>query len=237
MVDENREQMLRRIRAGLGRSRETLAREAQGAVASPGYPDYVLPPSANLLEQFSAELRKLTGIVHLCQDQEQALEELRELLGQHGAREVLAWSEEQIGLRGLNALLAAESVTLLDSRIVGEGRGAQLQQLEPARVCISGVDAAVAESGTMLVVSGEGRGRLASLLAPVHVAVMPESRLRQGLGGALALLRERFGPHFLHEHSNLALITGPSRTADIELSLTLGVHGPKEIHAFVLLGE
>jgi L-lactate dehydrogenase complex protein LldG len=236
-MNESREAMLSRIREGLSASGTLLAREARRAEEQQSYPAHVLQPESSLVEQFSAELRKLTGIVHLCHDHEQALDELREILLQHQARELIAWSEEQIGLRGLGAMLASEGVSVLPGTIVGEGRSEQLARMEPARICLSGVDAAVAESGTMLVVSGEGRGRLASLLAPVHVAVLRESCLRQGLAGALAQLRERFGQHFLHDRSNLALISGPSRTADIEMSLTLGVHGPKEIHAIMLLGE
>lgn len=234
-MNEAREALLARVREALGASRELLQREAQPALQADSYPAHVLPAEEDLVVQFSRELGKLTGKIHLCADAEAALEELRSLLQQHGAREVITWSYEQIGLEGLETLLKTEGVAVLPDSILGAERGERLQQLEPAVLCISGADAAVAESGTLLVVAGEGRGRLASLLAPVHVAVLPASRLRPGLAGALELLRERFGEQFLHRHSNLALITGPSRTADIELSLTLGVHGPKEIHALIML--
>ena len=72
-------------------------------------------------------------------------------------------------------------------------------------------------------------------MSPVHVAVLRADQLVRGLGEALAQIQARRGPDSFADASNLTLITGPSRTADIELTLTLGVHGPREIHV-VLIG-
>jgi L-lactate dehydrogenase complex protein LldG len=76
-----------------------------------------------------------------------------------------------------------------------------------------------------VLVSGPGRGRLASILPPLHVAIVSERRLRPSLA---ALLREE--PRLLDEGSNVVVVAGPSRTADIEMTLTHGVHGPKHLH-------
>jgi L-lactate dehydrogenase complex protein LldG len=113
-------------------------------------------------------------------------------------------------------------------------RAERLQALEPAPICISGADAAIAESGTLLVMSGPGRGRLASLLPPIHIAILPVDCIVRSLPDAFALIAERWGPDVVHERANITLISGPSRTADIEQSLTLGVHGPKEIHVVIV---
>jgi len=82
--------------------------------------------------------------------------------------------------------------------------------------------------------SGNGRGRLASLIAPVHIAVLRRAQIVRGLGTALALLAEQHGRDLFVDSSNLTLISGPSRTGDIELTLTLGVHGPREIHVVLI---
>lgn len=116
----------------------------------------------------------------------------------------------------------------------GDERAARLQALDPVPVCISGANIGIAESATLVVRGGAGRGRLASLLAPVHIAVLRVPQLVRGLGEALAAVKERYGPDVFADSSSLTLISGPSRTADIELTLTLGVHGPREIHVVLI---
>jgi L-lactate dehydrogenase complex protein LldG len=68
----------------------------------------------------------------------------------------------------------------------------------------------------------------------MHIALLPATRIVRTLPDAFALLQTQFGAGLFGERSNITLITGPSRTADIELSLTLGVHGPREVHAVVI---
>ncbi len=109
----------------------------------------------------------------------------------------------------------------------------RLQALEPFPLCLSGADAAIAESGSIVVLSGPGRPRMASLLAPIHIAILPADRIVRTLPEAFDLLRESWGTSVVGERSNITVITGPSRSADIEQSLTIGVHGPKEIHVVV----
>ncbi|HEU5088142.1 MAG TPA: LUD domain-containing protein, partial [Roseiflexaceae bacterium] len=75
---------------------------------------------------------------------------------------------------------------------------------------------------------------LASLLAPVYIAVLRRSQVVRGLGEALARLQAQHPGDFFAAASSLTVITGPSRTADIELTLTLGVHGPREVHAIII---
>jgi L-lactate dehydrogenase complex protein LldG len=226
-----RDRMLARIRASLDQNRAALAAEAASASHAP--PQFVHPLQADLAAQFAAELARLEGHPHRCADNEEALEVIRDILIQHGATAIIAWDLDQIALRGLDQLLAERDVQLLDGRIAGDERPARLQALEPAPVCISGADSGIAESGTLLLRSGAGRGRLASLLAPVHIAVLRTSQLVRGLGDALAAVQAQ-NPDVFADSSNLTLITGPSRTADIELTLTLGVHGPREIHVILL---
>ena len=224
--------MLAGIRASLAHNRAQLAAEAARAPHTP--PPFVHPPQADLAAQFVAELARLEGYPHRCADDTAALGAIRAVLLRHQAASAVAWDRDQVGLPGLDGLLAELGIQVLDGDIRGDGRAARLQALDPATVCISGADAGIAESGTLVLRSGMGRGRLASLVAPVHIAVLRREQIVRGLGAALALIQARHGPDIFADSSNLTLISGPSRTGDIELTLTLGVHGPREIHVVLI---
>ena len=95
-------------------------------------------------------------------------------------------------------------------------------------VGISTAQAAIAETGTLILDSAHERHRLVSLVPPVHIAIINASRICETLAEALVLLRteKEISP-------TVTFITGPSRTADIELTLTIGVHGPRELYVIV----
>ena len=233
-MTSSRERMLERIRAGLRATQPFLEGESAGAPHAP--PPHVHPISDDdLARQFAAELSKLQAYPHLCADDEAALDSIAAILEQQQAREVITWDLERIGLPGLEALLTQRQIARLDAHIAGEPavRAARLQAHEAAPVCIAGVDAAIAESSTLVIHGGAGRPRLASLLAPVFIAIVRREQLVRGLGEAIARVKQTYGDVF-SDASALTLITGPSRTADIELTLTLGVHGPREVHAIVI---
>ena len=98
-----------------------------------------------------------------------------------------------------------------------------------ADVGITSADYALAETGTLVMLSSPQEARLISLLPPMHVAVFPRSRMLANLDELLAIL-----PNPAEQTSSMVLITGPSRTADIEQILVRGVHGPGEIYAVVV---
>jgi L-lactate dehydrogenase complex protein LldG len=95
-------------------------------------------------------------------------------------------------------------------------------------VGISTVQAAIAETGTLVLDSTRERHRLVSLVPPVHVAIVRASQIYRTLGEVLTLIRKdkEISPA-------VTFITGPSRTADIELTLAIGVHGPQELYVIV----
>ena len=95
-------------------------------------------------------------------------------------------------------------------------------------VGISNAQAAIAETGTLVLDSVSERHRFVSLVPPVHIALVNASKIRETLGEALALLRKE-----KEISPAVTFITGPSRSADIELTLTVGVHGPQELHVIV----
>jgi L-lactate dehydrogenase complex protein LldG len=233
MTQTSRERMLARIREGLASAGPLMERAA--AAAPHTAPPFVHPAQEDLVEQFATEIARLECIPHRCADDEDALEAIAGILERSGASEIIAWDLEQVGLPGLAGLLAQRGVTVHDGHVTGARRAAALQELEPVPVCLTGAEAGVAESATIIVRSGAGRPRLASLLAPAYIAVLRREQIARGLGEALARIRARHGDALLADASSLVFVTGPSRTADIELTLTLGVHGPRDVHV-VLVG-
>ena len=91
---------------------------------------------------------------------------------------------------------------------------------------VTGCDCLVAQTGSIFVSTRSAAGRAASVLPAMHLVVARRDQLVPDLPAAFALLRQRYGDHW---PSQLSLITGPSRTADIEKILVLGAHGPKRL--------
>ena len=92
---------------------------------------------------------------------------------------------------------------------------------------VTGALMGIAESGSLVLVGGEARPLTASLLPDLHIAILRESDL-------VATLAEALARPEIRSASAAAIITGPSRTGDIEMTLSIGVHGPKEIHVFLI---
>jgi L-lactate dehydrogenase complex protein LldG len=115
----------------------------------------------------------------------------------------------------------------------GERRRLLRSQVAQADMGITGVDYAIAETGTCVLLPRRGVSRLVSLLPPVHVAVVEQGQVLPSLDELFTLRRHEFVRGNLASHMNL--ISGPSRSADIEYTLVKGVHGPGEVY-MVLIG-
>lgn len=94
---------------------------------------------------------------------------------------------------------------------------------------ITSADYALADTGTLVMISSPAEARLISLLPPAHIAVVPRDRILTGLDELFTLV-----PNPAEASSSMVLITGPSRTADIEQILVRGVHGPGQIAVIVV---
>ena len=113
-------------------------------------------------------------------------------------------------------------------------RRANRERMIGAGMGLTGVDYAIAETGSAVIVARQGASRLVSLLPPVHVAIVEHGQVLPSLDELFALLRERFGAGDFESYMNI--ITGPSRSADIEYQLVTGVHGPGEVHMVIVGG-
>jgi L-lactate dehydrogenase complex protein LldG len=109
------------------------------------------------------------------------------------------------------------------------GRRTRQESYYDCAVGITGAQAGLADSGSVVVASGHGRSRMASLIPSLHIALLRRDRLWPSLAHWI-----HARPDALGTEANWTVITGPSRTADIEQVLTLGVHGPREVHVLLV---
>jgi len=211
-MSDARTEILTRVRTALAGARRPAA--------PPPYRGAPIPPEERVA-LFTETLERVGGRVERVPDLEAARARVRRLLAEAGARRVLASD-------------APEVRTLVDAL------GGELEWLAPGdpRPALLAADAGlttaqwgIAETGTLVLESARERHRLASLLVPLHVALLPAERLLGTLGEALSALRTASGAP---GSRTITFVTGPSRTADIELELVVGVHGPKQLHVLLL---
>ena len=139
----------------------------------------------------------------------------------------VSWDAAHLPLPELPDLLERRGAERRDAIVGAEqpARDHDHDRVEGAVLGITGAHAALADTGSVVLVHGAGRPRLVSLLPPVHLVLVPVAALHATLG---SLLRD--APDLFRHSANVVVVTGPSRTADIELTLTRGVHGPRFVH-------
>ena len=211
----------------LGRLRSAQSQEALEIEPPATLSDY-LPvrtgarDQETLLQQFSAALGKLQGQTHIVASEEDALAALMEILQRHEADSVIGWAESELPLQDLSANLAAAGVEY-------RRPGGDANRAADVLVGISGAEALLAATGTVVVRSGAGRGRLPTVLAPVYVVLARAEQLLPNIDTWVEQSGSALG-----ERGNICLISGPSKTGDIEMILVYGVHGPGEVHVILI---
>lgn len=187
----------------------------------------------NLVDQFEKELTLVRGKLYRCESQSAASDYIRDLTKSRGSNLAVGWNSLTENYAEIIASLKSSDITFIADS--GDARGDYFVKTAiDAGIGISEVDYAIAETGTLVVLTGEGRARSASLLPPVHIAIVRPDQFIVGLDDLFPLLR--FQTELMESglFSAVTFITGPSRTADIELTLVVGVHGPQELHVILL---
>ncbi len=207
------EEMLESVRTALGR------RPAANGTDTP--PPRIRIPQAEAeprIDSLFAAVSKLAGKVYRADSAEDARKYIAALVSGCVA---VASNAQVLRDCGITALPEVRS---------GFGSEAELRAAcASADVGITGANYALADTGTLVLFSSRDEARMVSLLPPVHAAVVARDRILTGLDELLTVV-----PHPAEVSSSMVLITGPSRTADIEQILVRGVHGPGEIHIVVV---
>jgi len=105
------------------------------------------------------------------------------------------------------------------------------QDLAGCDISVTGCECLVARTGTIVMSASQSIGRSASVYAPIHICIAFTSQLVYDVKDALLFIKEKYKDKL---PSLITFASGPSRTADIEKTLVVGVHGPKEVYCFLV---
>ena len=166
---------------------------------------------ANLVGRFTEELLALSGHVVICKETDLPGKVIALLREKH-IEQVQTWDQ----IPGLD-----------ETELTKAGISVQGEAEESLKAGITGALAGIAETGTLVIPGGEGQPLTASLLPEIHIAVLRASDIFPSMEAVFELPEIARAPA-------VVLVSGPSRTADIEMTLTIGVHGPGELHVFLI---
>jgi L-lactate utilization protein LutC len=122
--------------------------------------------------------------------------------------------------------------------VLASGRTRHRSQLKglsfEAEVGITGVDYAIAETGSCVVIPRKGLSRMVSLAPPVYIALVEPAQVMESLDDVFAIRRMQYMQNNGRDTNYMNFISGPSRTADIEMTISIGVHGPGQVHLIMI---
>jgi len=168
------------------------------------------------IERFMDELERVAGKAQRARSEEHALEILLEILRSRQAR--------TLALAPFALAPHVESLVRKGGYELVSGR-----EIARADIGISGADLAIAETGSLLI-SHDGISELVAALPPVHIALIRAHQIVETLDEAFAFCQRELE----RAPQDFVFVTGPSRTADIELTPVIGVHGPQELFVIVI---
>jgi L-lactate dehydrogenase complex protein LldG len=209
----SRENILRRIREGLKNSPLPMPFPE---IQHDSMEMTLVAPNQGLEEQFAETFIRLGGKFIFCNNEQEMMQDFEILYDQREWRQVLC----------------------ADARLLETFHSNKLDYIQQANpylgggdACITGCEMLVARTGSVLLSSRQFMGRVAPVYFPVHIVVAYASQVVADIQQGLSRLQEHYGNEL---PSMINLNTGPSRTADIEKTLVVGVHGPKEVFCFLI---
>lgn len=164
--------------------------------------------------EFAEQFTKLQGRFIYCINEEELALQLNSLIMKMDWQQVFCLEEQ----------LLPSMPPELTARITRSN-------LAACDVSVTGCEYLVARTGSIVMSSAQASGRNTSVYAPVHICIATTSQLVYDVKDALVLLKEKYRQKM---PSLVTFATGPSRTADIEKTLVVGVHGPKEVYVFLV---
>ena len=200
-------------------AREEILNKLKKAIhPEPEMPDFDAPVyhaiEKSLGQAFKENLEAVNGSVYLCKSEEELVEKLKTVLHDISETEVVCAEDE------LRELLTKNGIKHQDYQ--------KRQQVIEAG--ITSCEFLIAHTGSVMVSAALQGGRQMSVYPPQHIVIAKKDQLVDYLHTAYNKIQEKY-PNQLP--SQITLITGPSRTADIEKTLVMGAHGPRELHVFL----
>lgn len=174
---------------------------------------------ADLATQFTQAVTAAKGEVRQAADWETAVAELGRLLAEINAKSVVVNGD-------VSRADLPDRFSAVQWHLVGQTAGDLRAFCAAADAGLSSADAALAETGSVILSSGPNQSRMATLLPPIHIVLLPTSRLTSDIFTWTQARQETIP-------ANITLVSGPSKTADIEQTMAVGVHGPKRFVVIV----
>lgn len=207
-VSTSKENILKKIRKALSHSTPLPFPQSEGNQS-------VFQPLEQEAEvEFAEQFTKLQGKFIYCINQQEFAFQLSSLIKKQNWETIFCVEEK---ILGPVAAHLADRLTRTD--------------LAGCDVSITGCESLVARTGSIVMSSAQTNGRSASVYAPIHICIAYTSQLVYDLKDALQKAKDKYGNNL---PSLITFATGPSRTADIEKTLVVGVHGPKEVYVFLI---
>ncbi|MDB5246275.1 MAG: hypothetical protein JWQ40_669 [Segetibacter sp.] len=205
-----KENILKKIRQALANPVPVPFPQSEGNTS-------VFQPSTKDLEiEFAENFTGLLGRFSFCMDERELAEQLQHL----------------VEAKKLKSIYCNEKV--IRQKLVNWGfNNFTATDVASCDASITGCELLIARTGSMLMSSAQASGRTVSVYAPIHICVAYTSQLVYDIKEGLQILKDKYAGKL---PSLITLATGPSRTADIEKTLVVGVHGPKEVFVFLIDG-
>lgn len=204
--------VLDNIRRSLGRTVETPLGQRPG-ILEPRVSDSL----DSEIEGFFDEIRRLSGVGQRLHPS--AIDfALQTLVAEHSIRKATVWETPHLGRLGISEILGSLGVELVSPN-------AGKHEMALCDLGVTEADFLLPETGTLVLRSSAGKPRAVSLLPHIHLAIVRPELLRADMHQVFAEAKDS---------NYLVFISGPSRTADIELTVTLGVHGPKNLYVWMM---
>ncbi|QDR79140.1 LutC/YkgG family protein [Sporomusa termitida] len=221
-------QFLQTVAKALGRDKALSVAPTRQEAGPPAFWREQQFENTQPLALFKTNLEALTGKVVIVRDGSEATNQIKLWLKVLNAKSAILWDHPTLRKYIEPAQLGVKAVFWNNER----SREELIEIAEQSDVGITWVDYAIGYTGTVALFNGAATGRSVSLLPPTHIAVMRQADIVPTMSTVMRELLARCGQGNLP--SAIDFITGPSRTSDIEMDLSIGVHGPVRIWAVVI---
>jgi L-lactate dehydrogenase complex protein LldG len=209
-ITTSKEKLLKKIRKALLEKRDNPYPNLEDL---PHYPSLADLPEVVFAEEFT----KALGQFVFCEDEVQFVDSLLELAEKRKWRKIYCWEP------ALQEILKKYDYPFFETD----------KDFEQAEVGFTLCEALIARNGSIMLSNAGMAGRRLSIYPPVHIVLAYTSQIVPDLKDAFKIIKNKYGNQL---PSMITTVTGPSRTADIEKTLVMGAHGPKELFVFLLEG-
>ncbi|MBL7741234.1 MAG: lactate utilization protein [Chitinophagaceae bacterium] len=207
-ISTSKENILKKIRKALSHSTPLPFPKSEGTES------VFLPLQQEMAVEFAEQFSKLQGRFVYCINEQELAFQLASLIKKQDWNKVFCVEDK----------LITPVASQLADRLVKT-------DLANCDVSITGCECLVARTGSMVLSAAQQSGRTVSVYAPVHICIAYTNQLVYDVKDGLQLVKDKYGEQL---PSLISFATGPSRTADIEKTLVVGVHGPKEVYLFLV---